>query len=117
LGNYFDVLLFLLTGIVFVFFGLWVASLVRPNNPSGPKLSIYECGERPFGDSRVKFRVRYYVFALVFVVFDIEAIFLYPWAVAFRELGLIGLTEMLVFLGVLVIGLIYAWKKKVLQWV
>lgn len=117
MGNYFDVLLFLLAGIGFVFIGLWAASLLRPHNPNAEKLSIYECGERPFGDSRVKFRIRYYIFALVFVIFDVEAIFLYPWAVVFREIGLVGLVEMLVFLGVLVIGLIYAWKKKVLQWV
>jgi len=95
MGNYFDVLVFLLTGVVFIFFGLWVASLFRPHRPDAEKLSIYECGVRPFGDSRAKFRVRYY----------------------YKELGLFGLTEMLVFLGVLVIGLIYAWKKKVLQWV
>jgi len=117
MGNYFDVLVFLLTGVVFIFFGLWVASLFRPHRPDAEKLSIYECGVRPFGDSRAKFRVRYYIFALVFVIFDVEAVFLYPWAVVYKELGLFGLTEMLVFLGVLVIGLIYAWKKKVLQWV
>lgn len=117
MGNYFDVLVFLLTGVAFVFIGLWAAWLFRPRLPNTAKLSIYECGERPFGDSRIKFRVRYYVFALVFVVFDVEAVFLYPWAVVFRNLGLPGLTEMLVFLGVLVVGLVYAWKKKVLQWV
>jgi len=117
MGNYFDVLLFLVTGAAFVFIGLAVAWLVRPNLPNPGKQSIYECGERPFGDSRLKFRVRYYIFALVFVIFDVEAVFLYPWAVLFRTLGLAGFIEMLVFLGVLVVGLIYAWKKKVLQWV
>jgi NADH-quinone oxidoreductase subunit A len=117
MGDYFSVLIFLLTAVVFVFIGLWAAYLFRPSRPSDAKLLTYECGERPFGDSRVKFRVRYYIFALVFVIFDVEVVFLYPWAVNFRELGLFGLIEMFVFLGVLVIGLIYAWKKKVLQWV
>lgn len=116
MGNYFDVLLFLLAGVIFVFVGLAAAWLFRPSRPSASKLSIYECGERPFGDSRLKFRVRYYVFALVFVIFDVEAVFLYPWAVEFRRLGLAGLVEMMIFLGVLVIGLVYAWKKRVLQW-
>jgi NADH-quinone oxidoreductase subunit A len=117
MGDYFSVLIFLLTAVVFVFIGLWAAYLIRPSPPSDAKLQTYQCGERPFGDSRVKFRVRYYIFALVFVIFDVEVVFLYPWAVNFRELGLFGLIEMFVFLGVLVIGLIYAWKKKVLQWV
>lgn len=116
MGSYFEVLLFLLTGVVFVFVGLGVASLLRPALPSTPKQSIYECGMRPFGETLGKFRVRYYIFALVFVVFDVEAVFLYPWAVVFREIGPVGFVEMLVFLGVLVIGLVYAWKKRVLQW-
>jgi len=117
MGNYFDVLLFLTVGIGFVFLGLGVAWLFRPSLPSAPKRSIFECGERPFGDSRLKFRVRYYIFALVFVIFDVEVVFLYPWAVVLRSLGLAGLVEMLVFIGVLVVGLVYAWKKRVLQWV
>ena len=117
MGNYFDVLLFLTVGVGFVFLGLWVAKLLRPNLPNTGKQSIFECGERPYGDSRLKFRVRYYIFVLVFVIFDVEVIFLYPWAVVFRELGLPGLVEMVVFLGILVVGLVYAWKKKVLQWV
>lgn len=117
MGNYFDVFLFLATAVIFVFLGLWAAKLVRPALPNTGKQSIFECGERPFGDSRLKFRIRYYIFALVFVIFDVEAIFLYPWAVVFRDIGLAGLIEMLVFIGILVVGLIYAWKKKVLQWV
>ncbi len=117
MGNYFDVLVFLLTGVIFVFVGLWAAWLFRPDLPNAGKQSIFECGERPYGDARLKFRVRYYLFALVFVIFDVEAVFLYPWATLFRELRGPGFVEMLVFLGVLVVGLIYAWKKKVLQWV
>ncbi len=117
MGNYFDVLLFLVVGVAFIFIGLWAAWLLRPNLPNPGKQSIYECGERPFGDSRLRFRVRYYIFALIFVIFDVEAVFLYPWAVIFRSLGVPGLAEVLIFLGVLVVGLIYAWKKKVLQWV
>jgi len=117
MGNYFDVMVFLVAGVLFVFIGLGAAWLFRPNHPNVGKQSIFECGERPYGDSRLKFRVRYYIFALVFVIFDVEAVFLYPWAVVFRGLGLAGLIEMFVFIGILVVGLIYAWKKRVLQWV
>jgi NADH-quinone oxidoreductase subunit A len=87
----------------------------RPD-PEGVKTSTYECGMKTIGPSWVQFNFRYYFFALLFVVFDIETVFLYPWAVHFKQLKLFGFVEMLVFIGILVVGLVYAWKKKVLEW-
>ncbi|MFO7171489.1 MAG: NADH-quinone oxidoreductase subunit A [Bacillota bacterium] len=92
--------------------------LLAPRNPfHGEKLETYECGELPFDDALVNFNIRYYVFALTFFVFDMEAIFLYPWSIVFQELGLFGLAEMFLFLAVLGLGLLYAYKKRVLHWV
>lgn len=92
--------------------------IVAPKNPGhGEKLETYECGEPPFHDAMVNFNIRYYIFALTFFVFDMEAIFLYPWAVAFDQLGVFGLVAMGLFLLILLEGLIYAWKKGVLRWV
>ena len=90
--------------------------LLRPKNPTPEKLTTYESGIEPFGEAHVRYNVRYYLFALMFLAFDVEIMFLYPWAVTFDSLGLFGLVEMLIFLGLLVIGLAYAWKKKVLEW-
>lgn len=91
----------------------WLA----PHASSELKSSAYECGELPIGEPWVRFRVAYYVFAIIFVVFDVETVFLYPWAVIVRPLGLYGFAEMAVFVGVLLLGLIYAWRKGVLEWV
>ena len=87
----------------------------RPD-PEGVKGSTYECGMETVGTSWVQFNFRYYFFALLFVVFDIETVFLYPWAVQFRQLKLFGFIEMLIFILILVVGLVYAWRKKVLEW-
>lgn len=89
---------------------------VRPHNPNAIKSSTYECGVDPVGSSWVQFNFRYYFYALLFVVFDIETVFLYPWAVAFKQLKLFGLVEMLVFVVILMVGLVYAWRKKALEW-
>ena len=91
---------------------------VRPKqpDPEGVKTSTYECGMRTIGDAWVQFNFRYYFYALLFVVFDIEAVFLYPWAVHFKQLGLFGFVEMLIFILILVVGFVYAWKKRVLEW-
>lgn len=105
-----------LTGIGFVLALLGASRLIQRRNPYAEKLTPYECGIPPFGDSRAPFAVRYYIFALLFVVFDVEALFLYPWAVVFRSLGGIGLVEMFVFIGVLLLGLFYAWAKGALEW-
>jgi len=96
---------------------LVLAKLVRPQNPSRVKLMPYECGVDPVDDSRGRYTVRYYIVAILFVVFDVETIFLFPWAVRFKALGLFGLMEMLIFLGVLVVGYIWIWKKGALEWV
>lgn len=88
----------------------------RSQEKAGGLSSTYECGMPPVGDSWIQFNVRYYLIALLFVIFDVEAIFLFPWAVVFRELGVIAFLEMGVFLGVLILGLAYAWRKGALEW-
>ncbi len=99
---------------------LFLAKLLsaRPKmpDPEGVKTDTYECGMRTIGSSWVQFNFRYYFFALLFVIFDIEVVFLYPWAVYFKQLKLFGFVEMLIFILILVVGLVYAWKKKVLEW-
>jgi len=85
-------------------------------DPEGVKTDTYECGMKTVGSSWIQFNFRYYFFALLFVVFDIETVFLYPWAVHFKQLKLFGFVEMLVFILILVVGLVYAWKKRVLEW-
>jgi len=87
----------------------------RPD-PEGVKTDTYECGMKTIGSSWLQFNFRYYFYALLFVVFDIETVFLYPWAVHFKQLKLFGFVEMLIFILILVVGLVYAWKKKVLEW-
>jgi len=99
---------------------LFLAKLLSVNpkrpDPEGVKTDTYECGMRTVGSSWLQFNFRYYFYALLFVVFDIETVFLYPWAVHFKQLKLFGFVEMLIFILILVIGLVYAWKKKVLEW-
>ena len=114
---YVDVAVFLVTAVAFVAVSLGLSALLRPRNPYPQKLDIYECGQAPFGEAQTRFNIRYYIFALVFVIFDVETVFLYPWGVVFQEVGWLALVEMIVFLLILVVGLVYAWKKRVLQWV
>lgn len=90
---------------------------IRPKNPNPIKSSIYECGMVPIGPAHVRYNARYYMFALLFVVFDVEAVFLYPWAVAHRQLGLFALVEALIFIAILGVGYAYAWRKRALEWV
>lgn len=115
-NSYLIVLVFLCLGILLPVVALFLSKQLRPNHPSEAKLTIYESGNDPFHDSRVQFNVRYYLFALLFLVFDVETIFLYPWAVAYEKLGIFALIEMLIFVFMLLVGLVYAWKKKVLKW-
>lgn len=115
--NYLEVGIFALIAVAFVAITLAIGSLLRPKHPYAKKLAPYECGEVPIGEGQARFHIRYYIFALVFLVFDVEIIFLYPWAVVLKGLGLFGLVEMLLFLGLLVVGLVYAWRKRVLRWV
>lgn len=93
-----------------------ISAKPKQPDPEGVKSETYECGMKTLGDSWLQFNFRYYFYALLFVVFDIETVFLYPWAVKFKGLGFFGFVEMLVFIFILVIGLVYAWKKKVLEW-
>ncbi|MGN1400177.1 MAG: NADH-quinone oxidoreductase subunit A [Bacillus sp. (in: firmicutes)] len=115
-NSYLIVVAFLCIGILLPVVALFLGKLLRPYKPSESKYTTYESGIEPFHDSRVQFNVRYYMFALLFVIFDVETVFLYPWAVAYDKLGVIALIEMLIFVFMLLIGLIYAWKKKVLTW-
>ncbi len=108
--------LFLLLAIVFVLFTLFLARLIRPHRPSETKLSNYECGEQPVGSAWIQYNPRFYIFALLFVIFDVEVIFLFPWAVAYKSLGLFALVEMLIFIAILLVGLVWAWKKGMLKW-
>ena len=106
---------FITAGILAV---LWLAHFVRPAPPPSPeKLLPYECGITPESDSRGRYTVRYYLVAILFVVFDVETVFLYPWAVQYQVLGLFGLVEMLVFLGILIVGYIWIWKRGALEWI
>lgn len=115
-NNYLIVAAFLLLGVFLPVAALTAGRFLRPNKPNLEKQTTYESGVDPFGESWVQFNVRYYIFALMFVIFDVETVFLYPWAVAYEQLGFFALIEMLIFVFFLIIGLIYAWKKKVLKW-
>ncbi|HID64249.1 MAG TPA: NADH-quinone oxidoreductase subunit A [Anaerolineae bacterium] len=117
LGDYAFIGLFALVAILFPFIGFAMAYMVRPKRPNPIKSSTYECGLETIGETWVQFRVQYYIYALVFVIFDIETVFLYPWAVAYNKLGLFALVEMFIFLAILAGGLIYAWRKGALEWV
>ncbi len=96
--------------------GLVLAWAIRPKKPNRAKNATYECGMETIGDTWVQFKAQYYLFALIFVVFDVEAVFLFPWAVAYNQLGLYALAEMVLFIAVLAGGLIYAWRKGALEW-
>ena len=110
IGLFFIVALFLPGAAIFI------ASLLAPKKPTALKNSTYECGIETVGESRVQFRVQYYIFALIFLVFDVEAVFLFPWAVAYKQLSLFMVLEGVLFVGILVGGLVYAWKKGALEW-
>lgn len=116
-NNYLIVFVFLSLGVILPVVALFLGKLLRPFKPYDTKYTTYESGIEPFHDSRVQFNVRYYIFALMFVIFDVETVFLYPWAVAYEKLGIVALIEMLLFVCMLMMGLVYAWKKKVLKWI
>ena len=122
LFNYANVMIFTIVGIGFVFTTLLVGSFLRPHVPTLEKLSTYECGEEPIGSAWMNFNIRFYVVALVFVVFDVETAFMFPVVAVFKQWaqegnGLIALVEIFVFIGILLTGFIYAWKKGDLDWV
>ena len=108
--------LFTVVAVIFPILPLILAQFVAPKKPSHLKQAPYECGIESKGDPWIQFRVQYYLYALVFVIFDVEVLFVYPWAVQFRALGPAGLVEMAIFLGILGVGLAYAWMKGVLEW-
>jgi NADH-quinone oxidoreductase subunit A len=116
LEQYFPILLFIIVGLVLGAVLLTVGSIVSPNRPDPEKLSPYECGFEAFEDARMKFDVRYYLVAILFILFDLEIAFLFPWAVVLPEIGFAGFVAMMIFLLILVVGFIYEWKKGALEW-
>jgi len=120
LENYFPILVFLVIGTVLgavlIGLGLVLGKLMGHDRPDSEKLSPYECGFEAFEDARMKFDVRYYLVAILFIIFDLEIAFLFPWAVALGEIGMAGFWAMMIFLAVLVIGFIYEWRKGALEW-
>lgn len=116
LQNYLPILIFMVVGLLVGGVMLAIGFVLAPRRPDAEKLSPYECGFEAFEDSRMKFDVRYYLVAILFIIFDLEIAFLFPWAVVLREIGMIGFWAMMLFLAILVIGFIYEWKKGALQW-
>lgn len=116
LENYFPILVFLVLGLIFGVAPIALAYLLAEQRPDSAKTSPYECGFEAFEDSRMKFDVRYYLVAILFIIFDLEIAFLFPWAVVLKEIGMFGFLAMSVFLGILVIGFIYEWNKGALEW-
>ena len=116
LTDFGKILIFFIIGVLFTGIGLMAAWLIRPRRPYPAKNSIYECGEDTIGSSWVKFNIRFYVVALIFVIFEVETVVLFPWALVFRSLGMFGFLEMVVFLGILIVGYIYVWAKGDLDW-
>ena len=116
LENYFPVLLFILIGILVGIVPMLLGRVLGPHKPDPQKLSPYECGFEAFGDARMKFDIRFYLVAILFSLFDIEVIFLMPWAANVNELGLVGFWAVMGFLSVLTIGLAYEWKRGALEW-
>ncbi len=115
--NYVFIGMLLLGAVGFAIAPLLVVALVAPRKRSMAKSDIYECGVLTTGETWIRFKIQYYIYALMFVVFDIETVFLYPWAVSYGGLGAFALVEMVIFLVILAIGLVYAWGKGVLRWV
>ena len=116
IDQYLPVLLFILIGIAVGVVPLVLGYVLGPNRPDDAKNSPYECGFEAFEDARMKFDVRYYLVAILFILFDLEIAFLVPWAVALKEVGAVGFTAVVIFLTILVVGFVYEWKKGALEW-
>ena len=114
--HYLFIGIFVLFAVVFPLLPIVLAYFVAPKKPSPIKNASYECGLEAEGDSWIQFRVQYYIFALLFVIFDVETVFIYPWAVSFQRLGLFAFVEMILFIAILAVGLVYAWRKNLLEW-
>src|SRR5205807_6614455 len=113
---YIPMAMFAVVGFAFVGITLVLAGLARPSAPNPDKLETYECGPLPVGDAWRQFNMHYYLFALLFVIFDVEAAFLFPWALAFRQVGLYAVGEMILFVALLGLGLAYAWRRGAIEW-
>ena len=116
LAEYFPILLFILVGLAVGVAPMVLGKLLGPHRPDPEKLSPYECGFEAFEDARMKFDVRYYLVAILFILFDLEIAFLFPWAVALNDIGFAGFVAMMLFLGILVVGFVYEWMKGALEW-
>jgi len=116
LKDYLPIILFLFIALCFSCAFVLVNFVLSPKNPDPEKLSAYECGFEPFEDSRMEFDVRFYLVAILFIIFDLEIAFLFPWAVSLGSIGILGFTSMMIFLFILTIGFIYEWKKGALDW-
>jgi len=115
--NYVPIFIFLLVAFMVAAGTLVIATIVRPHNPEKIKGMSYECGIEAVDDARQRYTVRFYIVAILFVVFDVETVFLFPWAVQFKQLGAFGFLEMVIFLGILVLGYVWVWKKGALEWI
>ena len=116
LAEYFPILLFLVVGALVGVAPMVLGKLLAPNRPDPEKLSPYECGFEAFEDARMKFDVRYYLVAILFILFDLEIAFLFPWATVINDIGFAGFLSMMIFLAILVVGFIYEWMKGALEW-
>jgi NADH-quinone oxidoreductase subunit A len=116
LGAYLPILVLVVIAVLFGMGSVIFSTLIGPKKPSAVKLAPYECGCEPVGSARERFSVKFYLIAMLFILFDIEAVFLYPWSVIFKRLGMFGLVEMGVFIAILFVGYVYVWKKGALEW-
>ena len=116
LKDYFPIILFLVIALILSFGFIIINFLFSPKKPDPEKLSAYECGFEPFNDSRMEFDIRFYLVAILFIIFDLEIAFLFPWAISLKSIGLLGFFSMMFFLFVLTVGFIYEWKKGALDW-
>ncbi len=116
-GNYIPVAVFLIIGLLFPTALMLISKLIAPTKKYGEKLVVYECGIVPTGVAHTQYHMQYYMYALLYVVFDVEMVFMYPWAIVFTNLGMLAVIEMIMFILILVVGLLYAWKKGVLEWI
>ncbi len=116
LSNYVPILIFLVVASLLGCLLLFLGRVLAPNRPDEAKLSPYECGFEAFEDSRMKFDVRYYLVAILFIIFDLEIAFLFPWAIVLEDIGVFGFWAMMLFLGILVVGFVYEWMKGALEW-
>lgn len=117
LVNFLNVFIFLLVGILVVFVTLLISKIIHPRKITDEKLTTYECGEDPVGHSWIKFNNRFYIIALIFIIFDIEVVFLFAWALVYKRLGMFAFVEMMIFIVILLVGFAYVWVKGDLEWV